>query len=167
MEKIKLNSITPEREQECIKWIQSSIEEWFENYIKFFNTNKWMMGRIIIDFFRLPKTDLHYEFTEKIIKPHTQLKILKDENIIEDEIDSNQKNAMIDIKLNDENNKNYKIIHIHQTKYWWIITIWIPYKHMEPWKWYISKYAYTMNIEEIKTPNIYKKIIKRYENINA
>ncbi len=159
MEKLQIKEITKEREKECINIIETSIEMPLEEYIAFYDKNIGLMGRVVIDFFSLPKTELHTKFKTQVCKPHRETRTVKLEKDKQNILLDNIKKAQYDSKfLDSEIDIQYKIINKFPTEDGWVLVIGIPYETMEPGRGYQTKFAYTTVVMEKDMPNLYNKL---------
>jgi len=156
----KKKPLTDTRVKEITDFIQTASAMSIEDYLEFFNKNRWYCGRAIFDFYTLPKTDLHYDF-RNIGRQHREIRTKQDEEYKSVWMANNVKEAQSDPRLEKEipEDRRYKIIRKLETTDDIILVVWIPYDFNEVGKWYTTKFAYTTTIPKSTMPNLYKKIL--------
>ena len=130
--------------------------------------SSWQHVKIVMNFFMLPKTELHEQFREKFIKPAKQRDAHKLEWIFIGKMKEN-KQLFIKEHLIDSyqyNDVKYQIINrtvLHERNYHWeweitdiVLHIAIPYFSQQAWR---DKFWYSMEIYHSKTPEFFDRLV--------
>ena len=129
----KKPKISKEREAECIDFISTAVEMTMDEYLENFHKNPGFIGKIVYDFFTLPRTELHEKFRQTIAIPHKKLRIQKEEDSKSERMKDNIKQAQEDPRLDKETpeDRKYKIIKTLKTKAGKIMIVGIPFDYNE------------------------------------
>jgi len=149
------NELTADRKREVIEVIQaltSLAKDDFDEYIKNVDPNKYW--QIIIDFYTLPKSDLHKEFETEILNKRKDIKI--------QEQDKQEKLKFIQIRKHAQSNNQWDFYILNKFKLaTWdqMITIWVPYYNHTLKK---TRFNYTQIVSKNYSPKFYEFITDNF-----
>lgn len=158
---ITLPPITEQEEKEIREFVEAIISVDYETFRKI-KDEGWFKGywRMIMQFFRLPKGDLHKKYMDWCRPVQEEREKAEAWKILwkMDWMKSKMKND-----YNLDQDVKYQIIKRSQIrhKFWWAdeyLTIWIPYFDNQERK---IRYYWTINVYESKTPSLFHSFIEK------
>ena len=158
---ITLPPITEQEEKEIRNYVEGILSVDYETFRKI--KDEWGFKgywKMIMQFFRLPKWDLHKRYMDWC-RPSIEQKEKAEAGKILWKMDSMKKKMISDYHL--DTDVKYQIINRHQIwhKFWGAdeyLTIWIPYFDNNEKK---IRYYWTINVYSSKTPSLFHSFIEK------
>jgi len=151
---------TGERLNDIVIFIEEACNMWREAYRQIFEENRESFGRIIMEFFTLPRTELHDLFSEKILAPSRKMSFDIYNFRKKKEIDENQNLARKDKRF-DDMVWDYQVVSFTELENGEnIIVVWLSYMaKLKQWMW--EKFWYICEISSKRHKDLYEKFSKK------